>query len=331
VPNFGFLIVDDASVDTTRDILLDYKRRDARVSILLNAEMLGPYPGLNRALAQARGDVIARHDADDVSPPHRFATQLDALRAREDTSLVIGSVEVFGEDGQTFVDSPPPTQPRLEWELLFRNIVGAGGHAMFPRSIRGCRIFFSETQRYAEDYGLWCRLARLGWVASPPDVVYRYRRHQSSITSQRPAEQRRCFVELRRQYQRHFLASTVDPRVASDLSDFWSLEGRIEDVARIHELLALGTSLKKEFLTYSRRRFGVDAASQLEAELEAASDDRLGYWLFRSIRVLDRRTAAAWFHQARANGHRLTVVGKSAEYGFDAVRRRIGFPAGRAC
>src|ERR1700738_4398315 len=68
VADFEFLIVDDGSTDGTPGILSEYRARDSRISIFRNDTRLGPYPSANRALTHARGRVIARHDADDISP-----------------------------------------------------------------------------------------------------------------------------------------------------------------------------------------------------------------------------------------------------------------------
>src|ERR1700738_2016230 len=65
VPDFEFLIVDDASTAGTSAPLPESQRRDSRISVCRNDSALGPYPSATRALTQARGRVIARHDADD--------------------------------------------------------------------------------------------------------------------------------------------------------------------------------------------------------------------------------------------------------------------------
>src|SRR5947209_7962472 len=92
VSDFEFLIVDDASTDQTASILSEYRRQDSRIRVWQNHRQLGPYPSVNRMLLHARADVIARHDADDVSPPERFSIQLDALESSPDVALVTGAV-----------------------------------------------------------------------------------------------------------------------------------------------------------------------------------------------------------------------------------------------
>ena len=80
VSDFEFLIVDDASTDDTRRILASYEREDCRIRLLHNEQNLGPYPSANRALMQCRGMFVARHDADDISPP--IALPFNSRRSR---------------------------------------------------------------------------------------------------------------------------------------------------------------------------------------------------------------------------------------------------------
>ena len=200
--DFEFLIVDDASTDDTPGILA------VPVSGPQNPHhperrQLGPFPSANVAIGEARGRYIARHDADDLSHPERFALQLAAIDNDPEASMVSGPLEVF-QDGGTQpvrVHYPCMWQPRLEWELLFANAGGTGANVMFPRVFKGTRIRFPATQRYAEDYGLWCSSTRIGRVISLTDVLYRYRQHATSISSSRRLEQDRCAAQIRQAYQ----------------------------------------------------------------------------------------------------------------------------------
>src|SRR5258706_14996235 len=74
--DFEFLIVDEASTDSTAGILSEYRGRDSRISVLRNDSHLGHTPSANLPLQHARGDLIERHDADDISTPARIFIQL---------------------------------------------------------------------------------------------------------------------------------------------------------------------------------------------------------------------------------------------------------------
>jgi glycosyltransferase involved in cell wall biosynthesis len=287
--DFEFLIVDDASCDRTPEILAHYARRDSRIAVFRNATNLGPYPSANLAISRARGRYIARHDADDVSPQDRFAVQLAALESNPAACLVTGGVEVFvdGASASSTVMRPASWQPKLEWDLLFSNVVGAGAHVMFPRIVRGAPVRFPATHRYAEDYGLWCRLVREGQVVCPVDVVYRYRCHGSSITSRYKADQDACMFDMRQGYQSTFLRSAIDPAQSRAISSFWRMDSSRTVAAGIEQVPSILKALRAGFLSDVDSRYGRQARLRASAELERDCTERIAYWLVRAIRCRD--------------------------------------------
>jgi hypothetical protein len=324
VSDFEFIIVDDASTDTTSTILCEYERRDRRVKVLFNDANLGPYPSANRALAAAQGDVIARQDADDVSPPDRFAVQLRALSSAKDIALVTGDVEVFsdhrGDAG--VVNRPHDWQPRLEWELLFSNTIGAGAHVMFPRLIDGSPILFASRCRYAEDYGLWCRLTRLGRVVCPRHVVYRYRRHSSSISSRRFGEQQACLLRLMHEHVSQYLRSEPTVEAVSETSRFWRHHGD-KPLSNAGALMATLVEVRASFLVEIESRYGPSERVELERQIEGALHERLAYWMFRSITFLDWKSCRELLSMADGIGPVSRLLAKTLWYSSNAAARRL--------
>ena len=62
--DFEFVIVDNASTDRTAEIIASYG--DHRIVTITNSETLNLSQSLNRGLVAARGDYVARLDADRV-------------------------------------------------------------------------------------------------------------------------------------------------------------------------------------------------------------------------------------------------------------------------
>jgi glycosyltransferase involved in cell wall biosynthesis len=320
VPDFEFLIVDDASTDTTSAILGAYARRDRRIRILANTSQLGPYPSANRALLEARGEVIARHDGDDWSPPDRFAIQLEALHAYPRVTLVTGAIEWFSDDPESTsqILRPPAWQRWLEWELLFSNAVGAGGHVMFPRVVAGEAVRFRVTQRYAADYELWCRLAEAGTVVCPSAVVYGYRRHRDSVTSLSFDAQQRCALHFRREYLGRFIPM---PSAASvlQLAAFWRGEGSPQriDFAAVDRTLS---SLRLVFIDRIAARESDAAAERFDRLLDQELQARRREWLLRSARRGYGTGCRHIMTAARAQGELLSTIARVAS---DAARNIV--------
>ncbi len=93
------LAIDDGSGDETLGILKEFAARDERVRVLRNPENQGVIRTLNRGVAEARGEIIARMDADDVAAPTRIERQVEVLARRPEIDLVGTGVEVV--DGET--------------------------------------------------------------------------------------------------------------------------------------------------------------------------------------------------------------------------------------
>src|SRR6478609_1964644 len=77
--DFEFIIVDDGSTDRSGEILRKFAAEDPRIK-LISRPNTGYVVALNEALSCARGEFVARMDADDISLPARFERQVAHLR-----------------------------------------------------------------------------------------------------------------------------------------------------------------------------------------------------------------------------------------------------------
>ena len=96
--DWELVVVDDGSSDGTRKIVRELARTEARMRLIEQATA-GVAAAANAGAAEARGEFIARMDADDVSHPERLAAQVAFLTARENRDIgVVGSLVEFGGD-----------------------------------------------------------------------------------------------------------------------------------------------------------------------------------------------------------------------------------------
>jgi len=173
---FELLVIDDGSTDSTPELLEDMSRRDRRVRVLRNPSAMGLGWTLNRGVAEARGDWIARMDADDVAHPERLMRQLRALQA--DPSIhVLGTqaVEVDAAGRARGVRRVPLAPEDVRAVLPWTNPI-VHPSVMFRREVILSVGSYDPSLRHAEDYDLWLRCAAAGVkMANLPDMLLWYR------------------------------------------------------------------------------------------------------------------------------------------------------------
>jgi hypothetical protein len=163
-------------------------------------------------------------------------------------------------------------------------------------------VLFPAQHRYAEDYALWCRLSRLGRVVCPTQVVYRYRQHPLSITGRNKPEQDECAAAIRHEYQSQYLRPCVPRELGEAAARLWRESGSGPLTENVPAVLSTLTELRINFLAYVRQRYGPTDEARLEAEVDGALNDRLAYWLFRSLRSQQWNACGDLLSAARKRG-----------------------------
>ncbi len=157
--DWDMVIVDDGSKDRTWAILQDLARQDPRITLLANGKNRGVAASLNHALRHARGPLIARMDADDISLPMRFRQQVDFLTAHPQLD-VLGTAAYVLEESL----SSCPRLFRCPYETHPEIVATISRDTPFIHpSIMARKIFFETLGGYderfsgAEDYDLFLR------------------------------------------------------------------------------------------------------------------------------------------------------------------------------
>ena len=210
--SFEVVVVDDGSSDGTGVILSEY--RDPRVRVVRKEKRHGVVSALNLGLDLARGEFVARMDADDVSHPERFAAQVRFLDGEIDVALVGSWANVIDEKGGIVsIIRVPTDRGDIHGELLDRNVF-VHSSVMFRRDrVRevGCYQKIRASDDTAQDYDLWLRLADRFPLANLPEVLVDYRIHSAQVSMRRLPAQRRC-ADLARQMAARRRAEHGEPR-----------------------------------------------------------------------------------------------------------------------
>ncbi len=87
--DLSVIVVDDASTDRSAEVADSIAAGDPRVRVLRQPVNGGAYAARNRGLAEADGEFVTTHDADDWSHPERIARQVAVLSSHPDVIGVL--------------------------------------------------------------------------------------------------------------------------------------------------------------------------------------------------------------------------------------------------
>ena len=246
---FELLLVDDHSSDGAVDRL---HRHDDRL-VVLSHEGAGVSSAFNAGLARARGQFIARMDADDIALRERLEQQVSFLRSHEDIDICGACVEIFSEQKiaggneryqawlnnlrtpqairrEMFIESPIPNPTAMFRSTALRSLGG-----------------FHDPE-WPEDYDLYLRADARGIkMGKPPGCLLRWREHPGRLTRTEDRYSQGNFQAAKA----HYLANSRLP--AGEPVVIWGAGpgGRL-----MHDLLQGEGTAIKGFLDIHPRRIG---------------------------------------------------------------------------
>jgi len=185
---FEVIIVDDGSTDSSPELLAEHAKRDQRICLIRTANH-GVAAALNTGIAAARGELIARMDADDICEPMRFEKQVAHL-AQHKACVAVGCVVTPIDDkgSALSVRSRLPSGVKLKDRCRnFRHFPPSPPTIPHPTAMIRSEALkaiggYRPCLRGAEDRDLWWRLNQLGEIHRLPERLLRYRRHEASVT-----------------------------------------------------------------------------------------------------------------------------------------------------
>lgn len=180
--NFEFIIIDDCSTDSSNNLLNDLALQDNRIKIIANEENLGLTKNLNKACKIARGEYIARMDADDISFPDRFEKQVMFLDNNPEIDIVGSFSNDINEEG-TIIGSRSVPISHTEIVSILPKLNPMSHPTVMFRKTRLEQIgFYNENFRTSQDYELWFRAVGNGLkLANIPEVLFSYRMNDNYV------------------------------------------------------------------------------------------------------------------------------------------------------
>jgi len=167
--DFELVLVDDGSTDESRQVALSF--RDSRIRWLASdGKRRFIAARLNQLTSHARGEWVARMDADDVAHPERLREQVELMNLHPACDAVGTWVALVDERENLMAISESSATPVTPKTALTR---GVFSHAtmLAKRSWLSAHPYDERFTR-AEDRDWWCRVGPTSHVAVIPKPLY---------------------------------------------------------------------------------------------------------------------------------------------------------------
>ena len=208
--NFEFIIIDDCSSDNSLSTIKNYAQIDERIVYIENSKQLQLTKSLNIGMQVATGKYIARQDADDISLPNRFKSQIDYMETNTKVGVLGTSAEYINEKDKSILLSRRPTNKTfLKWKLLFGNPLIHSSvifNSELVKRIGGYDPKFVRSQ----DYALWSKFSNITDISQLPDILIKHRKHSKSIHGLNAKEQFETSLKIMHSNINTLLKTNVD-------------------------------------------------------------------------------------------------------------------------
>jgi glycosyltransferase involved in cell wall biosynthesis len=187
---FEFLIINDGSTDASREIILSYD--DPRITLVDNIENMGLSQSLNTGIHRARGEYIARQDADDVSHPERLEKEVQFLSNKLGHAVVGCCINIIDKKSRIKGSLHKPLSNDSIHDTLKRNNCIAHGSVLMRKRCLFEVDLYDESLDAAQDYDLFMRLSEKFKLANLPDLLYCWRNQSGNVSAKNRQLQNLC-------------------------------------------------------------------------------------------------------------------------------------------
>ncbi len=189
-PHVEILVMDDASTDSTPEIITSY---GDRVKYYRQAQNKRQYQNVNEALTMVNGEYIAIYHADDVYEPTIVEREVEFFEKHPEVGAVFCRDVFINDEGREYGRLTIPAEirdlPTLDYPTIF-NALLTHKNRFFPAPSSMVRAsVYKDVGGYradefdiASDLEMWLRIARKYRIGILPEYLFRYRHGHGNWT-----------------------------------------------------------------------------------------------------------------------------------------------------
>ncbi|MDQ6531540.1 glycosyltransferase [Flavobacterium sp. LHD-85] len=189
--NFEFIIINDGSTDETENIIFSYN--DNRIRYIKNESNLRLIKTLNYGIELAKGEYIARMDADDIAVTDRFEKQIKQFILHDEIDMVNCQCLLLNEDGNGYRKNRTNITVNYEaikYVSIFQTMIVHPAVMIKTSIMKRFKYNDQINTEHVEDFELWNRLFEnnIKCFTIPESLIF-YRLNSESITNTNGREQ----------------------------------------------------------------------------------------------------------------------------------------------
>jgi len=155
--NLEIILIDDCSQDSSSKIIQSIK--DSRIRLIRNDTNLNIAKSLNKGFLEAKGQYIARLDADDFSDKERIRKQYEVFCKYENVGLVCTSSHIINEKSKIIGEFTPAFNSEELYYILFLSNRITHSSIMCKKSVWSEEGKYEEDS-FLEDQKLWFKISK---------------------------------------------------------------------------------------------------------------------------------------------------------------------------
>jgi GT2 family glycosyltransferase len=204
--DFEIIITDDASTDSSVDVLSAYARTDSRITLFLNRFNYETH-ATNHCIQHASGEYIAVLSSDDEFYPTKLEKQVDFLDRHPEFAAVFTQARIIDDEGRDFPDPShfyctifqQPNRSRHEWlrHFFFKGNCLCHPSVLIRRSVYDTLGGYNPLMGALDDLDMWVRVCLHHEIHILPNTLvnFRLRGSHANVSADTPENFRRVQYE----------------------------------------------------------------------------------------------------------------------------------------
>lgn len=259
------LVINDGSQDRSLDIIRSCD--DPRIRVIDLQKNGGLIAALNLGIKAARGEFIARQDADDESFPMRLESQCQVLLDEPNIVAVGAALRIVKKGNPSGeVWRYPTSAVGARWQALFKTPVAHSAVVYRRRQIVALGGY-SDDFRYAEDYELWSRLGETGGIRSLEEALVKYDVGLGGISRAKAVEQRAVHCRIAKANMARLLNGDVDSSVVDTLAIGVDRDEVFQELSEYARAIECLVRLYQRFVLVEQDKYGEFSSQQVMTDL----------------------------------------------------------------